>query len=263
MMVLTKKKKEPYPSKRGILGNATDYTVYEMKLKDIGIGMAIGFGLAFFAAQIFFGSVVLSCICALVAGILAVPQYKKYLIKKRSKSLLIQFKDLLESLATSYATGKNTLGAFQDAQEDIKNQHGMSDILTEIEIITTGMYNNLMIEDLLADFSARSGLPDIKSFSETFSICTRLGGNLNDIITEVRSLIIEKVEIEMEIETELTSKKNELNIMMVVPFIITLMMNSFGYYDPGDVKNIIVKIVALVAFVFAYIFGKKIVDVKV
>jgi tight adherence protein B len=71
------------------------------------------------------------------------------------------------------------------------------------------------------------------------------------------------MEIEMEIETELTTKKNELNIMMVVPFIITLMMNSFGYYDPGDVKNIIVKIVALIAFVFAYVVGKRIVDIKI
>jgi tight adherence protein B len=261
--VLIKKKKALCQPRRGIFGNATDYAVYEMKLRDIGIGAAIGCGLAFFATQIFFGSVVFSCICALFAGILAVPQYKKYLIKKRRKSLLIQFKDLLESLATSYASGKNTLSAFQDAQQDIRNQHGRSDILAEIEVITTGMYNNVMIEDLLADFSERSGLADIKSFSETFSICTRMGGNLNDIIMEVRSLITEKVEIEMEIETELTSKKNELNIMMIVPFVITLMMNFFGYYDPGDVKNIIVKILALAAFVFAYVVGKKIVDIKV
>ena len=57
-----------------------------------------------------------------------------------------------------------------------------SDIVKEVEIITTGLHNNITIESMLEDFATRSGLEDIESFAVTFAVANRLGGNLNSVI---------------------------------------------------------------------------------
>ena len=79
-------------------------------------------------------------------------------MEKRRKALLLQFKDLLEALTSSYSTGKNMLDVFTDALEDMEQIYGEeADIVHEVSIIVGGMANNINVEDLLMNFAARSG----------------------------------------------------------------------------------------------------------
>ena len=261
-----KKQKEEYVELRGILGIGKDYHVYHMKFTDYVISWALGLGVGTVVLFAFFNNL----IAALIGGIVCakiVPQYFcEYRRKKQSNELRAQFKDLLESLTWSYSAGQNTVEAFRDAESDMKSIYGSgSDIVNEVQIICTGLNNNINIEVLLLDFAKRSGLDDAMSFANVFEVCNRQGGDLKRIVSDTREIINDKIEIEMEIETMLSGSKNELNIMMVMPVIIVVMLKGLGTSTAGSntPATVIVKIACIGIFALAYAMGRKITDIKV
>ena len=151
-----------------------------------------------------------------------------------------------------------------DARKDMLNQYGeASYIVSELNTIINGMRDNILIEDLLTDFGIRSDNEDIISFGDVFRVANRQGGNLKQIIYETKSIISQKIDIEMEIETVISGNKNELNIMMVMPLVIVTTTKGFINNGEFSVTNFVVKIVALIMFVLAYLVGVKIMEVKV
>ena len=193
-------------------------------------------------------------------------KYQNYLKKKRQRNLLLQFRDMMEALTASYSTGKNTQDAFQDAYLDMVDLYGKkSDIACEIELIVTGLYNGMVLNDLLMNFAARSHLDDIESFATIFQVCSQYGGDLRKVVGETRVIIGDKISTELEIETLLTANKNELNIMTVMPLLIMLTLNGTGNMSivQNTPENIVVKLAALGLFAAAYLWGKKIIEIKV
>lgn len=209
-----KKKKEEYIEKKGLLGNADDYHVYHMKPVDTLTGYLMGVAAVAAGAYIFFYSIPFSIIAGAIAGFFSIKLYRKSLLKKRQRRLLLQFKDLLESINNSYAAGKNTPDAFLGAYNDLQMQYGeTSDIVKEVAIINAGIQNNYNIEELLLDLGDRSGLEDITNFSDVFEVSNRLGGNLKQVVSESYDMIRDKIDIELEINTIVASGRNDLNAL--------------------------------------------------
>ena len=96
-----KKKKEEYIEKKGLLGNADDYHVYHMKPVDTLTGYLMGVAAVAAGSYIFFYSIPFSIIAGAIAGFFSIKLYRKSLLKKRQRRLLLQFKDLLESINNS------------------------------------------------------------------------------------------------------------------------------------------------------------------
>lgn len=242
-----------------------DYSSYEMNIKEKLIGYMAGAAAAFIAIQIFFGYPVLSAICAIVAGFLGIKIYRQMLKKKRDNVLLIQFRDMLGSISTSIGSGKNIVSSFSDAYQEMQNQFGDSSyIANELKFIVTGMQNNITIENLLIDFGERSAQEDIQSFAEVFSVANRRGGSIRQIILDTKNVISDKISVELEIQTLISGKKNELNIMVLLPLIVVSQVNAMTAETGGfDMITFIVKIVAIAMFVFAYFIGQKIMDIRV
>ena len=185
---------------------------------------------------------------------------------KRRQNLLFQFRDMMESLSASYSAGKNTQGAFQDACADLISIYGeKADIVHELKLIVSGLYNGQNIDDMLSNFALRSHLDDIESFATIFEVTNRYGGNLKKVVGETRQIINEKIETEMEIRTLLTANKNDLNIMILMPVVLMLMLGGMG--DMSIVQNtpvnVVIKLTALALFGGAYYMGRKIVDIRI
>ena len=251
---------------RGLLGNATDYHTYDMSPLDKLIGFAIGFGLAALVVFVFFRSLWLTLVVGVIVGVNSVFPYKQFLIKSRRDKLTYQFKDLLEALTASYSAGKNTVEAFIDVCEDLKNIYGEdADIVKEVKLINNGLSNNYVIEELLSNFAKRSGLEDIQSFADVFEVCNRQGANIKTVVSDTRTVINDKIETEMEIKTMLASGKNEINIMICMPLIIMLVLSGSGSMSvtTNTFINVIVKIICLGIFSGAYLLGRKIMDIKI
>lgn len=249
-----------------IIEKGIDYSDYDMKSSDCIIGYAAGFALSFIAAQIFFERLIFSIIVGLGFGFTAIKIYKNYLIVDRKKKILLQFKDFLESLSASYSAGKNTRNAFRDAYNDMIELHGdKSYMAMELEIIEHGIENGINIEELLNNFAYRSYVDDIKSFANIFESGNRTGSNMKTIICQSKEIINDKIEIEMEINTIIVEKKTELYIMLAMPFLIILALNTLGdsTFSAYVPINIIIRIGVFIVVLLAFLIGKKIIEIKI
>lgn len=260
-----KKKKEKYIEYTGMFRNGTDYAVYHMRKANVVIGGLAGAVLGAAVVQIFFslaGLMIAAVPVGLAAGILV---YKNMLLNKRKNRLLMQFRDMLESVSSSIGSGRNVKDAFTGAYEDMKNQYGEeADIVAELQIIKSGLYNNINIEAMLQDFARRSHDENIQNFADVFSVANRRGGNIRQIIYETKNVINDKIMIEQEIQTLISGKKNELNIMMVLPLIVVSQTKAMQGDASGDVLfGFLVKMAALGMFAVAYVIGRKMMDIRV
>lgn len=258
--------KQEVEKKKSLIGNGIDYCNYDMQLTDYFIGFVAGFIVCFIAMQIFFERAVISFIFGFGFGFVAIKVYKKYMIINRHKKLLMQFKDFLESLSASYSAGKNTQNAFKDAHKDMIELHGDKSYMSnELEIIELGIENGFNIEELLNNFSYRSSVEDIKSFADTFETGNRTGSNMKAIIAQTKDIINDKIDIEMEMNTIIVQKKTELYIMLAMPFIIILALNTLGdsTFSALVAINVVIRIIVFIVIIIAFLIGNKITDIKV
>jgi len=212
-------------------------------------------------------NILIPTIVGTIAGCLFVPMRTKSIIEKRRKDLKNQFRDMLEALTTSLGAGKNVSDSFVSVYEDLKVQYDSDAyILKELEVVISGLQNNIAIEDVLEDFGMRSHIDDIKSFANVFKISYRKGGNIKDVIRNTHSILSDKMEIAEDIETVVTSNKTEQSIMIVMPIaligVIKLMSPEFAanFVTPS---GIISTTISIVVFVIAYFIGKAVLDIKI
>ena len=203
----------------------------------------------------------------IVAGIAFLPIRTEQIIEKKRRKLNSQFRDMLEALTTSLGAGKNVSDSFRSVYDDLKVQYDDgADILKELEIILSGMANNVDIEDLLLEFGIRSGIDDIYSFANVFKICYRKGGNIKDTIRNTHNILSDKMEINEDIETIVTANKTEQNIMIVMPIgligMIKMLSADFAanFVTPA---GIIATTIGVALFVAAYYVGKAVLNIKV
>ena len=209
----------------------------------------------------------ISTIVGLIAGKLFVPVRVQQIIDKQKRTLNGQFRDMLEALNTSLGAGKNVVDSFRSVYDDLKVQYDEGAyILNELEVILSGMANNIDIEELLYDFGVRSDNEDIQSFANVFKICYRKGGNIKDTIRTTHDILSDKMEINEDIETIVTSGKTEQNIMIVMPIAL---IGVIKMMSPDFAKNfttpsgIIATTIGVILFVVSYFVGKKVLNIKV
>jgi tight adherence protein B len=201
------------------------------------------------------------------AGFAIIPVRERIILRRRFIKLNRQFRDMLESLNTSLGAGKNVRDSFTAVYEDLKAQYEEDAyILRELEVILSGIANNIDIEELLEDFGRRSGNGDIASFAGVFRVCGRRGGDIKDAVRSTHEILSDKLEIREEIETAVTSSKTEQSIMMVMPvaliFIVKVMSPDFAS-NFTSVPGIASTTVAVALFILAYLVGRAVLDIKI
>ena len=260
-----------------------NYRVYNMKTIEKVLTFLVAFVAGALIGYLFYGgigkdefgqpttltwilNILIPTVVGVIAGRLFVPMRVKSIITKRRNELNHQFRDMLEALTTSLGAGKNVNDSFFAVYEDMKVQYDSDAyILKELEVIISGIHNNVAIEEILEDFGNRSGIDDIKSFANVFKISYRKGGNIKDIIRNTHSILNDKMEIAEDIETLVTSNKLEQNIMVIMPIaligIIKMMSPEFAanFVTP---TGIISTTISIVIFVVAYFIGKAVLDIK-
>ncbi len=261
-----------------------NYKVYYMSLWEKILYFLLAFAVGAAVGYLFYGgigkdeygqptmltyvlNITISTIVGLIAGKLFLPIRTEQIIKKQKSKLNTQFRDMLEALSTSLGAGKNVMDSFRSAYEDLKIQYEEDAyIVKELEIILSGMANNIDIEDILEDFGLRSGNEDIVSFANVFQICYRKGGNIKDTIRTTYTILNDKMEINEEIETIVTSNKTEQNIMIVMPIALIGVIKMMG---PDFAENFVTPTgiasttIAIVLFAASYFVGRKILEIKV
>lgn len=261
-----------------------NYRVYDMKMLEKAMYFLLAFAVGAAVGYLFYGgigtnefgeptritwilNITISSLVGVIAGIMFVPMRIEQIKLKNQNLLKTQFRDMLEAFNTSLGAGKNVVDSFRSVYEDLKIQYDEGAfIINELEVILSGMANNIAIEDLLYDFGERSDIDDIKSFANVFKICYRKGGNIKDTIRSTHQILSEKMEIVEDIETVLTANKTEQNIMIVMPVImIALIKLSSPDFATNFTTSagILSTTLAIVLFVAAYYIGKVVLDIKI
>lgn len=259
------KKKEPYQPVEGLICEATDYRLYFPSRNEKILWFLIGMAAGGAVLWIFYENIIVTLLAGIACGFAFIPMRRNQVINKRKQRLTNQFRSLLDALSTSIGAGKNIYDSFANAADDLAVQYSKeSDIVTEVNIIRIGIDNNIQVEDMLLNFAARSGIEDIENFANVFATCYKKGGNIKDVIKNTATIIGDKIEIKMELETMVAGQKNEMNILLVMPIVFIQLMKSMGG-DLIDLKSgvgILSVTASLVIFIAAYFIGQKITDIK-
>lgn len=261
-----------------------NYKVYHMKAIEKVLYFMLAFIIGAAVGYLFYGglakdefgdptittwvlNIVISSLVGIVAGILFLPIRRNQILNKKKNNLKLQFRELLDALATSIGSGKNVVDSFHAARDDLSIIYSEDTaIIKELDIILHGITNNIDVEKSLIDFGVRSGIDDIMSFASVFETCYRKGGNIKDVIKNTQQIITEKMEVEMEIQTIVTGSKNEQMIMTAMPIalvgVIKMMSPEFAnnFATPA---GIISTTIGVILFIAAYFVGNAVLSIKI
>ena len=239
-----------------------DYHQYEFQRREFLLLLLTAIGIVVFLAWFFYRSLW----CAILLSPLGI-YLVKYVRKKRGERerglLTEQFKECILSVSTSLQAGYAVENAFMESREDMRNLYGENSMIyEELEMIRRGLVVNIPLEELLLDFGERSGCDEIRQFAQMFSIAKRGGGSIPEMIRTSENLIRARIEARQEIQTILSGRIMEQNVMRLMPFGITFYVSITyqGYFDPlyRDLSGRAVMTFCLVLYLAALIMGEKI-----
>lgn len=278
----SKKKAEPRPQwvQSPINEAVLDYHVYEMGTAEKLLYGILAFVIGGAVGLLFYGgmfkrdgeptnaTIIANFAVFVVVGLIVarifLPMRTEQLLRKRQHDLRTQFRDMLESLTASLSAGSTVLDAFASAWDDMRNQYSETAYITmELDQIVTAAKNNIDIEMMLDSLAKRSGVEDIEDFSNVFRVARGPGGNIANVMRQTHDIIGDKMTIEDEITSKISSNRLELNVIMLAPIMIVGMLR----FSSGSISEnmtspigIAATTVGIVMFCIAYRMGQNIVN---
>jgi len=220
-------------------------------------------------AYIFYYIVWAAVVIGLIGGFFLEKMYAQTTIQKRQAALRLQFRDFLESMAVAARAGNVEIKALHSALDDLTVSYNeKADIVLEVKnIIHQYEMGGIELKVLFRDFADRSGLEDIRNFAIIYAVIEGKNDRFGDIIVQTQEIIADKIEIEQEIMTTISSAKSETNMMLILPIIIVLMLPTMG----GGLLDALfttalghlVATVCLIIFGSAYVIAVKVSKIEV
>ena len=245
-----------------------DYDIYEPSKQERLTVFAAGYGAIFFVTLLFYHSVMLSAACGMLS-IFIQPWYCSFKAAKRKELLAAQFKDLLYSLAASFASGRQMQQSLAEGYENLLLIYDKdSPLPSELRYVLKGMIENRESEEeLLTDFARRSRQEDIRNFVDVYKACRITGGDMEKVIASSSQVMMDKIEIEREIRTLTAQKKFEGRVISLMPLVVVLFLNIFSpdylavMYETFAGRMVMT--ISLGGIVFAYRMIMKLTEVDV
>ena len=239
-----------------------DYHKYKWKGKELAMNILLCTGTVVVLAYFFYRSVWALVPLSAVGVWLFIHRMKEG-AEKEKKCLSEQFRECILAVSSSLQAGYSVENAFVESQQDMEMMYGRDSLICEELIcIKRGLHINLSLEELLLDLAQRSGCEDIEEFAKVFALAKRNGGNMAEIIRNTAGRIGKKMELQKEIELQLSGRKMELTIMKIIPFGILLYVNlgNPGYFDSlyHNVSGALIMTVCLAIYLIAVMLGEMI-----
>lgn len=281
---MAKKQKEPQWQPSLLNAPAYNYKVYHLGRAESVFTFLVTFGIGAFVGYTFFGGLAIDengeattttyiintlviLIFGLVTAKILIPIRADAVRDQKQKQLKKQFGDFLASLTSSLSAGGTIVQALDSSRSDLIHQHNEdAAIVQEVGLVIAGFHNNIRIEDMLRDFGERSGIDDVESFATVFRIAYERGGDMKEVVRNTNSILSEKMYMNDEIETSLSSSKYESLIMAVLPVVLVSMIKGNGSTFGAALSTpigVICTFVALGLFVAAFLLSRKIMTIKI
>lgn len=179
---------------------------------------------------LFYHLTAVSFMIGFAGGFFLEKMYAQSTVTKRQKELQLQFKDFLEAMSVAVGAGNVEAQAVKSALKDLKIAYNeKAAIVKEVShIVLQYEKGGKQLKELFEDFARRSGLEDIQSFATIYSVIEGKSDRFGDILMQTQEIIGDKIAIEQEIQTTITSAKSETNMMLVMPIVIVITMSAMG-----------------------------------
>lgn len=195
-------------------------------------------------------------------------EWKRNCIRQKQQAFQLQFKEALQGLSAALNAGYSVENAMRETYKDL---HLLYDdrtrIMKEFSYMIHQLNMNIPAEQILKEFAGRTKQEDVSNLVTVFVTAKRSGGDIVAVLKHTVMQIADKVEVKKEIQTMLSAKRLEFQVMSGIPFgIITYMRLSFPEFMEvlyGNAIGVATMSVCLGIYVAAYQFGKKIIEVEV
>ena len=212
---------------KGRLPPEIDYAAYHFTRQELVMYFLSGGVFMAVVSWLFYDSVI-AWLLLMPVVVYLLKDRRQFACLKRRRRLEIEFREVILSVASNLQTGYSIENAFQESYRDIVLLYGSESVMAkELRLIFRKIGNNEPLEYALINLADRSGVRDIRDFAEIFQIAKRGGGDLRGIITNTADIIGDKQEIRREIETVVSEKRFEQQIMRFIPFFIISFNSSF------------------------------------
>lgn len=173
--------------------------------------------------------------CFLLPAAFLYPRYvRREKQNQRQLMLASQFKEGMAALASALSAGYSVENALVASEQELILLYGEDGLIArEFACMVQQIRTNRPVEQLLMDLAERSGLEDIRNFSQVFSVAKRSGGDVGGIMRHTAEIIREKIQVKEEIATLTASKRFEQSIMNMIPFLIVFYVDSTspGFFE--------------------------------
>lgn len=249
-------------SKSEISPNLPNYMLPPTDPLFTGVSFLMGFAVGVVVFYVFYMHIVASVVGGIMIGTVNIFLRQYSAVANRKMKLRAQFLDMLESMSVSMRAGNPLAKALVNAREDlILTYSADSDIIVELDAILQKFNSAIPLSEGFANFAERSGLEDVASFATVYATIEGKSGRADEIIHETQRIISDKMTIEMEIATMMTSAKNEVNTMLFMPLCILLVISyaGAGFMDAiyTTVAGRIVATVGLAIYGLSYLLAQK------
>lgn len=189
-------------------------------------------------------------------------------IRKKQWEFEEQFREAIQSLATSMRVGYSIENAMKETKRDLSILYKEdAAIQREFTHMVRQIYLQVPMEQIMEDWAERVQQEDVRNFVNVFVMAKKSGGNMLGIMKSSADQIRDKMEVRAEIETMLAARKYEFKIMSAIPFgMIAYMKVSFPEFMGvlyGNPLGIGVMSVCLAVYFGAYMLGQRIVNIEV
>jgi len=243
-----------------------DYTICRLSVFEQIRITAVGAGLCLTADYLFYENP-LALLPMVPFPFLYLKVCRDRAVRKRKQELNYQFRDALLSMSAAVQAGYSLENAIHACAKDLGQIYRSdTDIVQEFRYMESQIRVSVPAEELFRDMGRRSGVEDIENFASVVTVCRHMGGDMNAVIQKCARMVADKIDVYREIQTSITAKKAEQNIMSFMPagIILYLKLTSPGFLSPlyGNLFGILVMTVCLAVYVFAYWLGKRIVEIE-
>ena len=245
----------------------SDYNTYYITIEDLVKGGANASLYACLISIAFYNSIMMLFISIPIA-IMSPFFMKDEYVKKRKDKLLLEFKDFLRILKSFLEASYSVENAFALSIKELMMLHGKDSMMVkELKVIVSQLKLNKPIDIVFRKFAEKTHIDDIVDFSEVFTIAKMHGGNVSKIIGNTISVIDDKINVKIEIETITASKRFEQKLMNLLPFLIIIYMNisSGSFLRPlyTTFEGRLLMTFALFIYFVAIRISKKILQIEV
>ena len=238
-----------------------------MTRREYSLGILTGAGLCLVIVIVFYNTPK-----ALPVSLILMPLWLRWwreeMQQRKQQIFAVQLQESLRMLSAALEAGRSLENAICGVCEEMERQ-GTDDSLVGREFyrMRQQLALNWPVERVWQSFAGRTGQRDVVETAMVVSAGKRAGGNLISVMRKSTLQIAERMEVDREIDTLLSSKKTELVIMLAMPIGILLYMrivfNEMIAHLYHNAPGVIVMSLALALYLAAAWWGQRIIRIEV